>query len=113
MNQALVFLLMVLATLIGAGGAFLVKKGSHEFTLSPARLIRNAPFISGGILYAASLVLYVFLLRYLPLSIAYPLTSMTYIWVALLSRQFLDEKVDAYRWAGIALIVAGIAVISL
>ena len=41
-----------------------------------------------------------------------PLTAMSYIFVSLIAKFALHEKVGPMRWAGIALIVAGIVLIS-
>jgi drug/metabolite transporter (DMT)-like permease len=51
-------------------------------------------------------------LRKLPISIAFPAGSICFVFVALLSRAFLREKVGAVRWGGIALILAGVLLVS-
>jgi len=52
-------------------------------------------------------------LRYLDVSLAYPVGSLEFIAVVLLARIMLKEKVAARRWLGAALIVAGSVVIGL
>jgi len=51
------------------------------------------------------------LLDYVQLGVAQPLMGTSYALIALASRVVFKEKVDARRWAGIALIIAGLAVI--
>ncbi|MDD9954340.1 MAG: EamA family transporter [Candidatus Woesearchaeota archaeon] len=109
----LLLCVMALATLLGAFGAFFLKLGSAHFSLHPLKLLRNWQFLLGGCLYAASIPVYLFVLSRLPLSITYPLTSMQYIWVFLLSAIFLKERVHIWRWAGVCLIIGGITLLSL
>lgn len=112
MNTLLVFLLMVVTTLMGAFGAIFIKLGATTFRLHIPSMLRNYKFLLGGTLYFASATLYLYLLQFLPLAIAYPLTSMSYIWVTVLSAKYLKERVDVWRGAGIACIVIGIILLN-
>ncbi len=53
------------------------------------------------------------LLSWADLSYVLPVTSIGYVLVALAGRFLLNEQITARRWAGIALIVAGVALVSL
>ena len=100
--------LVLVATLFAAVGALLIKLGAARFEFNIMKLLRNAKLIAGAGLYTLSLVPYLIGLQSLPLTIAYPITSATYVWVTLLSKKYLNEQVDAWQWAGIGLIVIGI-----
>lgn len=52
------------------------------------------------------------LLSWADLSYVLPVTAIGYALVALVGRLFLAEQIPARRWAGIALIVAGVALVS-
>jgi uncharacterized membrane protein len=52
------------------------------------------------------------LLSWADLSYVLPVTSIGYVLVALLGRLLLNEQITATRWAGIALIVSGVALVS-
>jgi len=52
------------------------------------------------------------LLSWADLSYVLPVTSIGYVFVALLGRLLLDEQITSTRWAGIVLIVAGVALVS-
>ena len=52
------------------------------------------------------------LLSWADLSYVVPVTSIGYVLVALMGRFFLAEQITARNWAGIALIVAGVAMVS-
>jgi uncharacterized membrane protein len=51
------------------------------------------------------------LLSWADLSYVLPVTSIGYALVAVVGRVFLDERITAARWAGIVLIMAGVALV--
>ncbi|MEM1535239.1 MAG: SMR family transporter [Candidatus Pacearchaeota archaeon] len=66
------------------------------------------PFIFLGILlYAFSMFLWLVAISKLELSFAYPLLSIGYIIVAILSFIIFKENITLIRWTGIILIVIG------
>lgn len=52
------------------------------------------------------------LLSWADLSYVVPVTSIGYVLVALAGRVFLHEQITVRRWAGITLIMAGVALVS-
>ena len=58
--------------------------------------------------YVVSFVNWLYILRWLPLSIAFPLASTVHALIPLGAWLFLGEALGPLRWGGIALIVAGI-----
>jgi uncharacterized membrane protein len=52
------------------------------------------------------------LLSWADLSYVLPVTSIGYVLVALLGRLLLNEQITSVRWAGIVLIMAGVALVS-
>ncbi|MEK7408303.1 MAG: EamA family transporter [Acidobacteriota bacterium] len=52
------------------------------------------------------------LLSWADLSYVLPITSLGYVLTAMLGRLFLGEQIPAARWAGIALITAGVFLVS-
>ena len=51
------------------------------------------------------------LLSWADLSYVLPVTSVGYVLVALVGRFFLHEEITSWRWTGILLIVAGVALV--
>ncbi len=45
------------------------------------------------------------------LSLPFPVFTLTYVWVAILSVQLLHETMNGLKIAGLALIMAGVAVL--
>jgi len=101
-------IIALISTVLGAFGSLFLKKGSKKFNLNIFEQIKNTHLILGIILFFFSILFYVFALRAERLSLIYPLTSFTYIWVALISIKFLGEKMNKYKWIGIVLIMLGI-----
>lgn len=110
--------LTLLGTLIGAWGPIMFKKGSSTFTINPKVILRNPMIllknyyvIFGCFLYATSAFIFIPALQGGELSVLYPLVSLSYVWVALLSMKFLGERMNKIKWAGIALIILGVSLI--
>ena len=114
MNIFLILILMIINTIMGALGSLLIKKGSEKFEVRKIhRIFSNYFMILGLLLYFLAAILFIFILRYEKLSVLYPLTAMTYIWVALLSIKYLKEHMNYLKWIGILAIIAGIFFITL
>jgi len=66
----------------------------------------------GGILsYIASMVSWLYVLRTVPLSIAFPLINVVHVLVPLGASIVLHEHVSPRRWTGITLILMGVIAI--
>lgn len=72
------------------------------------------PWVIGsyGIL-ALVLVANIYLMRFIPLKQAHVIAASTYIFLLLLSRVFLKEKITRKKFIGILTIMAGIVIFSL
>ena len=59
-----------------------------------------------------SLASWLYILRLVPLSIAFPLSNVVHVLVPLSCWIFLDEVISARRWCGIVLLLAGLIVVA-
>lgn len=66
---------------------------------------------AGIVSYILSFLSWLHVLRYIPLSIAFPLINVVHVLVPLGALLFLHEPVSPKRWAGIGLVVLGILAI--
>ena len=105
--------LVILATIIGAFGPILLKKASAKKLSSIKSLMANYYLFGGVALYGVGTILFIPALKGGELSVLYPFVALVYIWVSLLSVKFLSEKMNKYKWAGIALIILGVSFIGL
>jgi drug/metabolite transporter (DMT)-like permease len=59
-----------------------------------------------------SLFSWLYILRQVPLSIAFPLSNVVHVLVPLGSRIFLGELISTRRWCGIALVLIGLVMVA-
>jgi len=93
--------LLISMTLFGALGGYFFKKASS----ANGRLLQS--LVIGGLFYVCGALLNVLLLRELPYSIVFPLTSVTYLWTLLISYFLLNEKLTIRKVTGVLFILAG------
>src|SRR3989338_8060873 len=105
--------LVVLSSIIGAFGPVFLKKASGDFSFNIIKQIRNVPLIIGMACYGLSVLIYIPALKGGELSVIYPLVSISYVLAALYSVWLLKERMTLQKWAGIALIMFGIALIGI
>jgi len=72
----------------------------------------SVPFWAGMICYAASLCVWIAALSKAPVSVAYPMLSLGYVVVAAVSAMWLGEALSLAKVLGIALICAGVLLVS-
>lgn len=77
----------------------------------PWDLLNPYLFIALAI-YGAATLLWVWLLKTLPLNVAYPFVGFAFVIVPVLGALFLDEALDWRHLAGGALIASGVALAS-
>ncbi|MBW2988358.1 multidrug transporter [Candidatus Woesearchaeota archaeon] len=109
----LILILAFIATILGAFGALFLKRGGTGFTLHPIELIKNYNLIIGLGLYVVASIVFVYALKFGELSMIYPLTSLSYIWVTILSVKWLKEPLTKTKFWGIVLIILGVVLITI
>ncbi len=94
-------------------GQVLMKKGLiQNSVLSFKGFFSNYFLIIGGSCYIAGFIFWLNVLKILPLSIAYPSSSIAYAGVVLAAAVFLSEPVTYYKIIGIFFICLGVFFIS-
>jgi len=66
----------------------------------------------GVALFTVQALLYTGALHFVEISTAFPIGSVSYVMVAVLSQVYLKEPVTGKRWIGIALIMAGVSLLA-
>ena len=98
--------LLITMTWCGAlGGYFLKKASAQDFKENRPALIKWL-FI-GVVSYGTGAILNIIALRFMPYTVVFPLTSITYIWTMCLSAWLLKEPISARKVAGVAFILTG------
>jgi len=75
------------------------------------RLLRSAWIWAWGLCFTVATGLWMIAVSKIALSYAFPLLSIGYLIVALLSMIFLKERVPALRWLAIAVVTLGVSLI--
>lgn len=117
--------MLIVSISLGSVGQIMLKTGMNMTThktseagaallMSVIRAIPNPWVFFGFFCYGISSIIWLMVLKKLPLSTAYPLISFSYVVVVLLSSFILKERV---QWpvtiAGLLLIVGGVSLIGM
>ena len=116
-------LLVVVAVALGGAGHVMLSKSIRpvgDLTEAPTgrlggmvgRALSSPWLVAGIALQALFFVTYLMLLSRADVSQLLPMTALDYIVVALLAQWILGEVITPARWAGIGLIVVGVALVS-
>lgn len=104
--------LTLFSTMVGAFSPIILKKEAAKVVFKLKSWL-NWRLICGLALGGFSVIIFIPALSAGDLSLLYPLTSLTYVWVSILSVRFLKEKMNWPKWLGIFSIVLGAALISI
>jgi multidrug transporter EmrE-like cation transporter len=116
-NQTKPLLMVLVCTVIGAAAQVLIKKGTVALGENPTMvetaigIFTTRLLFAGYALLGVSTVLLVLALRHGELSLLYPVITLTYVWVTVLSMMIFHDSMNAYKVAGITTIIAGVAVL--
>lgn len=103
-------ILILSSSIIGAFGSLMLKKASGNLELKIKSLF-NWHLILGFFFYFIASLIGIIAYKSGDLSLIYPIgTSITYVWVLLLSYFILKEKIGVYKIIGIGLIITGVMV---
>ena len=107
------FLIAIVQSMLLCGGQVLLKfalqkMGVFSWTVHFfASQLTNWWFLGCGICYAAATVLWMYIIKNFPFSMAYPLISLSYVFGMLAAMLIFHESIPATRWIGVALIMGG------
>lgn len=108
----------LLQCMLLSGGQVLLKYGLNragDFSWTGAyfyRLFINWQFISCGICYGLGSVLWMYIIKHFPFSMAYPMVSLSYVIGMFAAIIFFHEHIPAVRWLGVVFIVFGCVLIA-
>jgi multidrug transporter EmrE-like cation transporter len=105
--------LVVIFTLISAIAQACLKTGATALGSAPTLLgiLRDYPLILGLSLYGVGTMLMILALRHGELSVLWPVISLSYVWVAVISVVWFHEPMNLPKAAGVAVIIFGVAIL--
>ncbi len=77
-----------------------------------AAILTNFWFLGGMALLILWMIAQLSMFTWADLSYVLPMTASSYAFTAILGKFFLDERISAARWAGIALISVGVILVA-
>lgn len=114
MNTFIRIAMIFVMTFSGSMGAYFLKKGTSKMQkLSILLMLRTPELYAGGILYVLGACTNIVLLRSMPYTVVYPMTSLTYVWTMFVSAFLLKEKITRNKVLAVVCIVLGICLISM
>lgn len=75
-------------------------------------LLLNWQFACCGAFFGVSSVLWMYIVKHYPLSVAYPMISLSYVFGMWSAIVFFHEPVSTLKWVGIGLIMTGCCLIA-
>jgi undecaprenyl phosphate-alpha-L-ara4N flippase subunit ArnE len=110
--------LAVVQSLLLAFGQVLLKfalnqMGKFEWTWGFfQQLLVNWWLLACGICYGTATVLWLYIIKKFPFSMAYPMISLSYVFGMFAAIIFFHEEVSLTRWLGVLLIMGGCMLIA-
>ena len=116
------YLILLIGLVLTVAAQVLLKFGmsrNGEIVFSARNLLRllpeifTNPYLLGGLIsLGIGFLLWLVVLSRLKLSVAIPFTSINYILILLFSWLFLKETISAIQLAGVAVIIAGLFLVT-
>ena len=114
--------IIILSVLCSSVAQIALKKGmlQCDCSFSPevsnilpliSALVLNPFLVAGVFLHIAALFTWLYVLKHVEVSYAYPFISMGFVVVLLLSYYLFNENINAYRIVGVSLIILGIILV--
>ena len=107
------FALSIFQSVLLAGGQVLLKFGlanMKPFAWSTAfwrSVFFNWQFAASGLSFGLASLLWMYIIKKYPLSMAYPLVSLSYAFGMIAAMAFFHESVGLVKWLGVILIICG------
>jgi len=111
-------IISIIQSLLLCGGQVLLKfalqrMGSFSWTIGfLVHNLTNWWFLGCGICYGCATVLWFYIIKTFPFSMAYPMISLSYVFGMFAAIFFFHEQVPLQRWLGVLFIMAGCVLIA-
>ena len=113
------FLLCLLQSMLLALGQIFLKLSTHSIPSFGwnwrfvKNVLLNGPLALFGLCFGGAGLLWWWIIKHYPLSQAYPLNSLSYVFGIIAAILLLGEKVSAWGWLGVCLIISGCFLVSM
>ncbi len=112
-----IFLAIIQSALLAGGQVFLkfALMRMHPFGWTKdfwISLLINWQFACCGLFFGSSSILWMYIVKHYPLSVAYPMISLSYVFGLFAATLFFHESVSAVKWIGVSFIIIGCCLIA-
>lgn len=117
MNWGLLPLALIQSALLALGqvllkfGLFKMEPFGWNMNFWRSALL-NWQFAGSGLSFTIASILWMYIVKHYPLSMAYPLVSLSYVFGLISAVVFFHEQVDLNKWIGVFLIMIGCYIIA-
>lgn len=116
----MVYIIALISILLGSIAQYFLKIAMSDTTILQrnslidiiVKLLSNFPIYAGLTCYGLSMLFWLYVLKHLELSKAYPMVSIGYIFTLLIGNYFLEENIPPVRIIGVIIICIGVFLIS-
>lgn len=105
--------MVLAASFVGSFGAVFLKAGALRLERNITSVVTNWRLAAGVTFFLLSSILYIKGIKNGELTVLYPMVSLGYVWTLLWSRLFFAEPFTRQKFAGLSLILVGIAMLGL
>ena len=111
-------MISIIQSMLLCGGQVLLKLAMQKagaFVWSLEFLTRNLTnwwLLACGICYGAATLLWMYIIKNFPFSMAYPMISLSYVFGMFAAIVFFHEQIPLTRWIGVFLIMTGCVLIA-
>jgi len=113
------WLQLALSVVFVTASELLLKRGANEtahlagsWGWTGLSALASPAVWSAIVLVILSFITWLHVLRYIPLSVAFPISQVVHILIPICSWLFLGEIISRWRWGGIALVLLGLAIVA-
>lgn len=110
-TQPKAIILMIFCTALTSFAQVFYKKGSETLSFDFIGIITNYDIIIGLTLYAIGAAIMIYAFKFGEVTVLYPIITLSYVWVSLLSVHFFNEVMNTFKWLGVIIIMVGIVFI--
>ena len=105
--------LILFCTILTSFAQVFYKKASMSLSFNIIELIKNYNLIIGMLLYGLGAIIMIYSLKHGEVTVLYPIITLSYVWVSILSVYFFNEIMNSLKWTGVIFVVIGIMFIGL
>ena len=103
----------VIATIFASIGHICFKKFALKGKIMSLAMLMNRHLVVGTILFGSSVILSIIALKFIDFSAFYSFTALNYLFISVLSKIYLKERIDKKKIIGNLIIIVGILVYNL